>query len=145
MHTNKNAAGDNVVVDIYPFIRRYEDGRIDRFVRSCQRLMTRPQAAEWPPGTSSSTVPLACPRACSCPPMLPQPAGGFSLLCTSMVARSARTVPSFGRTIAMLSDKGMTCGSSILVYPVFGPRRASTEGMARPTNMISLARPRSET
>ncbi|XP_047042814.1 probable carboxylesterase 5 [Lolium rigidum] len=34
MHANKNAVGDNVAVDIYPFIRRYEDGRIERFVRS---------------------------------------------------------------------------------------------------------------
>jgi hypothetical protein len=32
-------------------------------------------------------------------------------------------------------DEGMTCGSSILAYLVFDPRRASTEGIARPTKI----------
>jgi hypothetical protein len=35
------------------------------------------------------------------------------------------------------NDEGMTCGSSILAYLVFGPRRISTEEMTRPTNMIA--------
>jgi hypothetical protein len=35
------------------------------------------------------------------------------------------------------TDEGMTCGSSILAYLVFGPGRASTEGIARPTKMIA--------
>jgi hypothetical protein len=34
-------------------------------------------------------------------------------------------------------DEGMTYGSSILAYLVFGPRRVSTEGMTRPTKMIA--------
>jgi hypothetical protein len=39
------------------------------------------------------------------------------------------------------TDEGMTCGSSILAYLVFGPRRISTEGMARPMNMIAWRGP----
>jgi hypothetical protein len=35
------------------------------------------------------------------------------------------------------TDKGMTCGSSIFTYLVFGPGRASTEGMARPTKIAA--------
>jgi hypothetical protein len=35
------------------------------------------------------------------------------------------------------TDEGMTHGSSILAYLVFGPGRTSTEGMARPTKMIA--------
>jgi hypothetical protein len=35
------------------------------------------------------------------------------------------------------TDEGMTRGSSILAYLVFGPRRVSIEGMARPTKMIA--------
>jgi hypothetical protein len=39
------------------------------------------------------------------------------------------------------TDKGMTRGSSILAYLVFSPGRTSTEGMARPTNMIARRGP----
>jgi hypothetical protein len=35
------------------------------------------------------------------------------------------------------SDEGMTRGSSILAYLVFGPRRTSAEGTARPTSKIA--------
>jgi hypothetical protein len=35
----------------------------------------------------------------------------------------------------------MTCGSSIFVYQVFGPGRASTEGIARPMKMIAWRGP----
>jgi hypothetical protein len=35
------------------------------------------------------------------------------------------------------TDEGMTHGSSILAYLVFGPRRVSTEGIARPTKTIA--------
>jgi hypothetical protein len=35
------------------------------------------------------------------------------------------------------TNEGMTCGSSIFVYLVFGPGRASTEGMARPTKIAA--------
>jgi hypothetical protein len=35
------------------------------------------------------------------------------------------------------TDEGMTCGSSILAYMVFDPRRVSTEGIASPTKMIA--------
>jgi hypothetical protein len=35
------------------------------------------------------------------------------------------------------TDEGMTHGSSILTYLVFGSGRASTEGMARPISMIA--------
>jgi hypothetical protein len=35
------------------------------------------------------------------------------------------------------TDKGMTCGSSIFAYLVFGPGRASTEGIGRPTKIIA--------
>jgi hypothetical protein len=34
------------------------------------------------------------------------------------------------------TDEGMTHGSSIFTYLVFGPRMTSTEGTARPTSMI---------
>jgi hypothetical protein len=34
------------------------------------------------------------------------------------------------------TDEGMTYGSSIFTYLVFGPGRASTEGTARPTKII---------
>jgi hypothetical protein len=40
-----------------------------------------------------------------------------------------------------LADEGMTLGSSILAYLVFGPGRASSEGMARPINMIDWRGP----
>jgi hypothetical protein len=40
------------------------------------------------------------------------------------------------------TDEGMTHGSSILAYLVFGPRRVSIEGMARPTKMIAWHGPR---
>jgi hypothetical protein len=39
------------------------------------------------------------------------------------------------------TDEGMTCGSSILAYLVFGPRRTSTEGTARPTSTIAWRAP----
>jgi hypothetical protein len=35
------------------------------------------------------------------------------------------------------TDEGMICGSSMLVYLVFGPGRASTEGIARPTKILA--------
>jgi hypothetical protein len=35
------------------------------------------------------------------------------------------------------ADEGMTYGSSIFSYLVFGPGRASTEGTARPTKIIA--------
>jgi hypothetical protein len=35
------------------------------------------------------------------------------------------------------TDKGMTCGSSIFAYLVFGPGRASTEGIERPTKIAA--------
>jgi hypothetical protein len=35
------------------------------------------------------------------------------------------------------TDEGMTCGSLIFAYLVFGPRRASTEGTTRPTKIIA--------
>jgi hypothetical protein len=38
-------------------------------------------------------------------------------------------------------DEGMTHGSSILAYLVFGPGRTSTEGMARPMKMIAWRGP----
>jgi hypothetical protein len=38
-------------------------------------------------------------------------------------------------------DEGMTQGSSILAYLVFGPGRASTEGMTVPINTISWRDP----
>jgi hypothetical protein len=37
----------------------------------------------------------------------------------------------------MLGDEGMTHGSLILAYLVFGPGRASTEGIAMPISMIA--------
>jgi hypothetical protein len=43
------------------------------------------------------------------------------------------------------TDEGMTYGSSIFAYLVFGPGRASTEGIARPTKIAALTRPRSKT
>jgi hypothetical protein len=42
------------------------------------------------------------------------------------------------------TDEGMTCGSSILAYLVFGSGRASTEGIARPTKMIAWHGPRAK-
>jgi hypothetical protein len=39
------------------------------------------------------------------------------------------------------TDEGMACGSSILANLVFGPGRASTEGIARPTKMIAWRGP----
>jgi hypothetical protein len=39
------------------------------------------------------------------------------------------------------TDEGMTCGSLILAYLVFGPRRVSTEGIERPTKMIARRGP----
>jgi hypothetical protein len=39
------------------------------------------------------------------------------------------------------TNKGMTHGSSILAYLVFGSGRASKEGMARPINTISWRSP----
>jgi hypothetical protein len=38
-------------------------------------------------------------------------------------------------------DEGMTCGSSIFAYLVFGPGRASTEGIARPTKIAAWRGP----
>jgi hypothetical protein len=35
------------------------------------------------------------------------------------------------------TDEGMTCGSSIFSYLVFGPGRASTKGTTRPTKIIA--------
>jgi hypothetical protein len=40
-----------------------------------------------------------------------------------------------------MDDEGMTRGSSILAYLVFGSRRTSTEGTARPTSMIAWRGP----
>jgi hypothetical protein len=39
------------------------------------------------------------------------------------------------------TDEGMTYGSSIFAYLVFGPRRISIERTARPTNMIAWRGP----
>jgi hypothetical protein len=39
------------------------------------------------------------------------------------------------------TNEGMTCGFLILAYLVFGPRRVSTEGMARPTKTIAWRGP----
>jgi hypothetical protein len=39
------------------------------------------------------------------------------------------------------TDKGMTHGSSILAYLVFGLGRASTEGIARPMSIIAWRSP----
>jgi hypothetical protein len=39
------------------------------------------------------------------------------------------------------TNEEMTCGSSIFVYLIFGPRRASTEGTARPTKIIAWRGP----
>jgi hypothetical protein len=39
------------------------------------------------------------------------------------------------------TDEGMTCGSSIFTYLVFGLGRASTEGIARPMKMIAWRDP----
>jgi hypothetical protein len=36
-----------------------------------------------------------------------------------------------------VGDEGMTCGSSILAYLVFGPGRTSTKETARPTKMMA--------
>jgi hypothetical protein len=38
-------------------------------------------------------------------------------------------------------DEGMTHGYSIFVYLVFGPRRTSIEGTARPMSMIDWRNP----
>jgi hypothetical protein len=35
------------------------------------------------------------------------------------------------------TNEGMTCGSSIFAYLVFGPGRASTEWMVRPTKIAA--------
>jgi hypothetical protein len=46
----------------------------------------------------------------------------------------------FQRDIKMnryVIDEGMTCGSSIFVYLVFGPGRASTKGTTRPTKITA--------
>jgi hypothetical protein len=39
--------------------------------------------------------------------------------------------------MTLVADEGMTCGSSIFAYLVFGPGRASIEGIARPTKIIA--------
>jgi hypothetical protein len=39
------------------------------------------------------------------------------------------------------TDEGMTCGSSIFAYLIFGLGKASTEGTTRPTNIISWRGP----
>jgi hypothetical protein len=39
------------------------------------------------------------------------------------------------------ADKEMTCGSSIFAYLVFGPGRASIEGIARPTKIAAWRGP----
>jgi hypothetical protein len=39
------------------------------------------------------------------------------------------------------TDEGMTYGSSIFTYLVFGPGRASTEGTARPTTIAAWRGP----
>jgi hypothetical protein len=44
-------------------------------------------------------------------------------------------------TRGSMSDEGMTFGSSILAYLVFGLGRASTEGMARPVNVMDWRGP----
>jgi hypothetical protein len=52
--------------------------------------------------------------------------------------------PSSCKTLVLsmtTSDEGMTYGSSILAYLVFGPRRVSIEGIARPTKMIAWCSP----
>jgi hypothetical protein len=43
--------------------------------------------------------------------------------------------------MVMYIDEGMTHGSSILAYLVFGPGRTSTKGMARPMKMIAWRGP----
>jgi hypothetical protein len=40
-----------------------------------------------------------------------------------------------GFTSSFVPISGMTCGPSIFAYLVFGPERASTEGMTRPTKI----------
>jgi hypothetical protein len=67
-------------------------------------------------------------RACTCQSMSN---GGLSVL----------NLQSFDTALRWCFDKGMTHGSSILAYLVFGPGRASTEGMARPTSMIAWRSP----
>jgi hypothetical protein len=37
----------------------------------------------------------------------------------------------------ILFDEEMTCGLSIFTYPVFGPGRASTEGITRPIKITA--------
>jgi hypothetical protein len=43
------------------------------------------------------------------------------------------------------TDEGMTCGSSIFAYLIFGPGRASTQRDSKAHEDNSLARPRSKT
>jgi hypothetical protein len=42
------------------------------------------------------------------------------------------------------TDEGMTCGSLIFAYLVFGPGRASTEGTSRPTKIMAWHGPEAE-
>jgi hypothetical protein len=46
-----------------------------------------------------------------------------------------------GQKSASDGDEGMTRGSLILAYLVFGPKRVSIEGMARPTKTIAWRGP----
>jgi hypothetical protein len=54
-----------------------------------------------------------------------------------MVVRLLGRFGSLGSFVPWAVDEGMTCGSSIFAYLVFGPGRASTEGIARPMKMIA--------
>jgi hypothetical protein len=44
-------------------------------------------------------------------------------------------------SLGTLGDEGMTCGPSIFAYLVFGPGRASTKGITRPTKIAAWSSP----